>query len=76
MFFGTLKANRSIQFVFFSLTILFFLLAIADSTGSQTLKVIAGFEGIICGFSAIYTGIAEILNEVHGREVLPLWPVR
>ncbi len=76
MFFGTLKANRAIQFVFLSLTILFFLLAIADATGSQTLKMIAGIEGIICGLSAIYTAIAEILNEVHGREVLPLGPVQ
>ena len=75
MFFGTLKANRAIQFVFLSLTILFFLLAIADATGSQTLKTIAGIEGIICGFSAIYTAIAEILNETYGRTVLPLGPV-
>jgi succinate-acetate transporter protein len=76
MFFGTLKANRAIQFVFLSLTILFFLLAIADATGSQTLKTIAGIEGIICGFSAIYTAIAEILNEAYGRTVLPLGPVQ
>jgi succinate-acetate transporter protein len=76
MFFGTLKANRAIQFVFLSLTILFFLLAAADVTGSQTLKLIAGFEGIICGFSAIYTGIAEVINETHGKNILPLWPVQ
>ena len=76
MFFGTLKANRAIQFVFFSLTILFFLLAMADASGSTALKTIAGIEGIICGFSAIYTAIAEILNEAHGREVLPLGPVQ
>ena len=76
MFFGTLKANRAIQFVFFSLTILFFLLALAEGLGSHTLAVIAGFEGIICGFSAIYTGIAEILNESNGKEVIPLWPVQ
>ncbi len=76
MFFGTLKANRAIQFVFFSLTILFFLLAIAEGLGSETLGAIAGIEGIICGFSAIYTGIAEILNESNGKEVLPLWPVQ
>lgn len=76
MFFGTLKANRAIQFVFLSLTILFFLLAAAESTGSAMLGVIAGLEGIICGFSAVYTGIAEVLNEANGKVVLPLWPVQ
>ena len=76
MFFGTLKADRAIQFVFLSLTILFFLLAAAESTGSVMLGVIAGLEGIICGFSAIYTGIAEVLNEANGKVVLPLWPVQ
>ncbi len=76
MFFGTLKANRALQFVFLSLTILFFLLAAADATGSQTLGTIAGIEGVICGLSAMYTAIAEILNEAYGRTVLPLGPVQ
>ncbi|MGD8546211.1 MAG: acetate uptake transporter, partial [Candidatus Bathyarchaeota archaeon] len=72
MFFGTLKANRAVQFVFLSLTILFFLLTAAELTGSIELSWIAGYEGIICGLSAVYTALAEVLNEVHGREVLPL----
>ncbi|CAE7835924.1 unnamed protein product [Symbiodinium microadriaticum] len=75
MFIGTLKLNGALQFVFASLTILFFLLAIADWTGSATLKVIAGYEGIICGFSAIYAALAQVLNEVYKKTVLPLWPV-
>ncbi len=75
MFFGTLKANRAIQTVFFTLTLLFFLLAAATATGNRTLNIIAGYEGILCGFSAIYTGIAEVLNESYGRTVLPLWPM-
>ena len=33
---------------------------------------IAGFEGIFCGASAFYAAIAQILNEVYGRTVLPL----
>jgi succinate-acetate transporter protein len=76
MFFGTLKLNRALQFVFASLTILFFLLAIADATGNALLKIIAGYEGIVCGASAIYAGLAQVLNELYGRNVWPLGVVR
>jgi len=75
MFFGTLKANRAVQFVFASLVVLFFLLATYRLTENADLLMITGIEGIICGASAIYTGIAEVLNEVYDRTVLPLCPV-
>jgi len=75
LFFGTLKLNRALQFVFGTLTILFFLLAVAHATGNKGLDKIAGYEGIICGASAIYTGIAQILNELYGRTVWPIGPV-
>ncbi len=72
MFIGTLKLSKSLQFIFGSLTILFFLLSIGDFTGSSLLKNIAGFEGIICGGSAIYTGLAQVINEIYGRQVMPV----
>ncbi len=75
LFFGTLKLNRALQFVFASLTILFVLLAAGHATGSTTIKHLAGYEGIICGLSAIYTGVANLLNEVYGRTVLPIGTV-
>jgi succinate-acetate transporter protein len=75
MFFGTLKTNRALQFVFSSLAVLFFLLTVVRLTGNPDITMITGFEGIICGASAIYTGLAEILNEVHGRTILPLGKV-
>ena len=76
MFFATLKTNRALQFVFASLAVLFFLLAIADATGSVVIKTIAGYEGIICGLVAMYTGLAQVMNEVNGKNVWPIWPVR
>jgi succinate-acetate transporter protein len=75
MFIGTLKLNRALQIVFGSLTILFFLLTIADFTGSALIKQIAGYEGIFCGLSAIYAGLAQVLNEVYGKTVAPLGPM-
>jgi uncharacterized protein len=72
MFFGTLRSNRVSQFVFGTLTILFFLLAARDWTGSHAIGTLAGWEGIICGCSAIYLAMAEVLNERLGRTVLPI----
>ena len=72
MFFGTLKLNRALQFVFASLTVLFFLLAADHITGNAAIGKFAGYEGIICGASAIYAGIANVLNEMYGRTVMPL----
>jgi succinate-acetate transporter protein len=72
MFVGTLKLSRALRFVFASLAILFFLLAVADATGSAGIKTLAGIEGIICGLSAVYTGLAQVLNEVYGRAVAPV----
>ena len=75
MFVGTLKLNRALQVVFGTLVILFFLLAIADATGSILIKRIAGYEGLICGFSAIYLSLAQIWNELYARTVVPIGPV-
>ena len=76
LFIGTLRLNRALQFVFLSLTVLFFLLAIRDATGNPFIATLAGYEGIICGASAIYAGLAQVLNEVYGRVVAPLGPVK
>lgn len=74
MFIGTLKANRALQFVFASLAILFFLLTARDLTGSTELGTVLGYEGIVCGLSAVYLALAEVLNEAHGRTILPIYP--
>jgi succinate-acetate transporter protein len=76
MFIGTLKLTRALQVVFGTLTVLFVLLAIRDWSGSTLVGKIAGWEGIVCGLSAIYTGIAQVLNEVYGKVLLPLGPVK
>ena len=72
LFIGTFRLNRALVFVFGSLTILFALLVAAEATGNPMIKAIAGYEGIVCGLSAIYTGLAQVMNEVYGRTVAPL----
>lgn len=80
MLVGTLKVNRVLQFVFASLVVLFGLLAIHFwwFTGpGDTVAVlrIAGIVGIACGSSALYLAMAENLNEMYGKTVLPIWPM-
>lgn len=74
MFISTLKTNRVLQFVFASLALLFFLLALG--VYNETVHMIAGYEGIVCGFSAIYLAMAEVANEAYGREIFPIFPVK
>jgi succinate-acetate transporter protein len=69
---GTLRANRALQYVFVSLTVLFFLLAVRDWTGSALIGKIAGYEGLFCGASAVYLAAAEIINAQLGRDILPI----
>jgi len=79
MFAGTFRLNRALQVVFGTLTLLFFLLAYAhfNSAGASTaFKHLTGYEGILCGLSAIYTGLAQVLNELFGKIVLPLGAVK
>jgi len=75
MFLGTFRLSRALQVVFGTLVLLFGLLAIGDLTHIAAYKTIGGYVGILCGFSAFYTAIAQVLNEVYGRVVLPLGPV-
>jgi uncharacterized protein len=73
MFIGTFRLSRALQLVFGSLAILFFLQAYGDFTDAgPQFKHATGYEGIICGSLAIYTGLAQVLNELYGKIVLPL----
>jgi succinate-acetate transporter protein len=78
LFVGTFRLSRALQVVFGSLTVLFFMLAAGHTGagGGDGFHHLTGYEGIFCGASAIYTGLAQVLNEVYGRTVLPLGTVR
>ena len=77
MFVGTLRLSRALQVVFGTLTVLFFLLAFGDYTAASAgFKHATGWEGMVCGLAAIYTGLAQVLNELFGKIVLPLGTVK
>lgn len=72
MFIATLRLNRLLQLIFLTLTVLFFLLAISDFTGNASIRIFAGYEGIVCGLSAMYGCFAQVINEVYGKVILPV----
>jgi len=71
MFISTLKHPKALQFVFISLAILFWLLALGHFV-DPVFTIIAGYEGIICGLSAIYLAMAQVMNETFGKTILPI----
>jgi len=74
---GTFKINRVLQFVFITLSILFFMLAIGSFMGTKAgegIMLAAGIVGLFTGFAALYLAMAENLNELYGKTVLPIWP--
>jgi len=71
MFLGTKKQSPALRFVFASLTVLFALLAAHNWFESELIGQIAGYEGILCGASALYLGCAQVLKESLGKKLLP-----
>jgi succinate-acetate transporter protein len=76
MFVATLRINKALQVVFATLVVLFALLALHEATGNATLGKITGWEGILCGASAIYAAVAQVWNEYYGKVMLPLGVVK
>ncbi|MFO6427694.1 acetate uptake transporter [Escherichia coli] len=65
--------RRTRSAIRFSLTVLFALLAIGNIAGNAAIIHFAGWiAGLICGASAIYLAMGEVLNEQFGRTVLPI----
>ena len=63
---------KALQFVFVTLFILFMLLAVVNATGNAGLLVIAGYVGLIMGLGSLYTALAMVMNEIHGKTILPI----
>lgn len=68
MFIGTLRLSNQLKVVFGTLTLLFFLLALGDFTGSALIGTIAGWEGIVCGATAIYSAMYQVIKEVYSEK--------
>jgi succinate-acetate transporter protein len=72
MWVATWRAARALQLVFFVLWITFFVLAAGEWTGLAWLRHAGGYCGLVTAVLAFYLSAAEIINEMHGRTVLPV----
>lgn len=72
MWIGTFALNRALFLIFLALWITFLLLGLAPLTGHASLTVDGGYGGLITALLAAYLGAAEIINEAHGKTVLPI----
>jgi len=72
MFVITFRLSKALQVVFGLLVLLFILLVVGNALGSETIIHIAGVEGILCGLSAMYTGLGEVMNEVYKEKIVNL----
>jgi hypothetical protein len=72
MFMVSLRLSKALHVFFGLLLLLFLLLVIGNAFGNETILHIAGIEGIICGLSAMYTGLGELMNEVYKEKIVNL----
>jgi succinate-acetate transporter protein len=68
----TFRLPMALRVVFGLLVLLFALLILGNALGSILILEIAGVEGIICGLSAMYTGLGQVMNEVYKENVISL----
>lgn len=72
MWVASLALNRAVQLVFLSLWITFFLLGAADLFAMPSLHLAGGYTGLLTAAFAFYLAAAEMINETHGRVLLPV----
>jgi succinate-acetate transporter protein len=72
MWIGSLALNRAVQLVFLALWITFFLLGAGDGFAIPAAKLAGGYMGLLTAIFAFYLAAAEIINETHGRTILPI----
>lgn len=72
MWIATFALNRTLFLIFLVLWPTFLLLGLGNLLGSHPLGVLGGYGGLITALLAFYLAAAEIINETHGRTVLPI----
>jgi succinate-acetate transporter protein len=72
MWICTFALNRALFLIFLALWVTFVLLALSNLLGVAELGTLGGYGGLITAILAFYLGAAEIINEAHGKTVLPI----
>jgi succinate-acetate transporter protein len=72
MWVGSLALSKATQFVFLALWITFLLLGLGDLFGVLIISRVGGYTGLATAAFAYYLAAADIINEAHGRPLLPV----
>jgi len=72
LFIATFNLTKMMRILFGSVVILFFMLAIADFTGSATVKFMAGIDGVFSGAFALFLALSMVINDTFKKEIIPL----
>jgi uncharacterized protein len=72
MWLASFALNRAVFLVFLVLWVTFFLLGLSPLLGIPALFTLGGYTGLITALIAFYLAAAEIINEAHGRTLLPV----
>jgi len=76
MLIASLKTTGAIAAVFTLLTITFFLLAVGEWGGTESLTKLGGILGVITALAAWYASMAGVVNSTFGKVVLPTKPLK
>ena len=75
LFIATLKLNKVLQWIFGTLIVAFVLLGLSHLLPEPiggTLHTVGGYVGMVTALLAAYQAAAEVVNEVHGKTVMPI----
>jgi uncharacterized protein len=76
MWVASLRSPRALQLVFLLLWIVLFLVAgsewTASTAASTALRMASGYLGFLTAAAAFYLSAAIVINDAHGRSVLPV----
>ena len=76
MLVASLKTTGAIALVFTLLTVTFFLLALGEWGGNESLVKLGGLLGIVTAIAAWYASMAGVVNSTFGKVVLPTVPLK
>jgi succinate-acetate transporter protein len=70
--FASMVAPKVLTIILMLTVVLLGSLGIGALTGNAALSLFGGYEGIVTGALAMYMAFAVLLNEMWGKQVLPL----
>jgi succinate-acetate transporter protein len=76
MLVASLKTTGAIATVFTLLTVTFFLLALGEWGGNESLVKLGGLLGIVTALAAWYASMAGVVNSTFGKTILPTKPLK